>query len=391
MFFAVFLAPFVKISTIRNYVSGVRSLHVERNGYVLWEGGLRLPQLLKGIARKYPSLVRKRAPVTLEVLWEWFQLLDLKKNLHMELWVAILLAFFGLMRKSEFAVPVGVEFDPRWHLSRGSVVFVFDASGNKTGMKIFLARAKCDQEGKGIWIHFAFVGGWLCPVSWLALMLKRRPNGRRLEPLFMSSSGRGMSTVQFSNAVQALAVLSPACEGADVTAHSLRIGGAMVLFEAGASDSVIMMLGRWKGDSFRAYLRSSSAVVMRWNRVMAAGGVVSVGDPGRPHSSLVSSVGAPSSVCRPHSSLVSSVGAPSSVWGGAAAKLESGLEPGGVAAASTNGIPPAMSPSTSEIIRQWLGGICHPLLSPDSREKERLARGRVRSAARERGMRAAAR
>lgn len=80
MFFAVFLAPFVKISTIRNYVSGVRSLHVERNGYVLWEGGLRLPQLLKGIARKYPSLVRKRAPVTLEVLWEWFQLLDLKKK-----------------------------------------------------------------------------------------------------------------------------------------------------------------------------------------------------------------------------------------------------------------------------------------------------------------------
>ena len=147
----------------------------------------------------------------------------------------------------------------------------------------------------------------------------------------------------------------------------------MVLFEAGASDSVIMMLGRWKGDSFRAYLRSSAAVVMRWNRVMAAGGV-SVGDP-----------------VRPCSSLVSSAGAPSVVWGGAAAKLESGLEPGGLAAASTNGIPPAMSPSTSEIIRQWLGGICHPLLSPDSREKERLARGRVRSAARERGMRAAAR
>ena len=254
MRFAAFLAPFIKLVTIRAYISGVRSLHVERLGYVMWESGKRLPQLLKGIGRKYPASVRKRAPVSVEVLRQWIKLLDMKKNLHLELWVAILLAFFGLMRKSEFSVPAGVEFDRVIHLSRGSVVFTFDAEGRLAGMKIWLAQAKCDQERTGAWIHFACVGGWLCPVSWMRLLLRRRPRAAQSEPLFMSSSGRGMSTVQFSNAVQGLAARAPACAGADITAHSLRIGGAMALFEAGASDSVIMMLGRWRGASFRAYL-----------------------------------------------------------------------------------------------------------------------------------------
>ena len=67
MRFAAFLAPFIKLVTIRAYISGVRSLHVERLGYVMWESGKRLPQLLKGIGRKYPASVRKRAPVSVEV------------------------------------------------------------------------------------------------------------------------------------------------------------------------------------------------------------------------------------------------------------------------------------------------------------------------------------
>ncbi len=139
-------------------------------------------------------------------------------------------------------------------------------------MKIWLARAKRDQEGVGCWIHFAWIGGCLCPVAWMSLLLRRRPKADKSEPLFMSTSGVGMSTLHFSNAVERLVSLAPACEGVDVTAHSLRIGGAMALLEAGASDSVIVMLGRWKGSSFRAYLRSSAEVVMHWNRVMAVGG-----------------------------------------------------------------------------------------------------------------------
>ena len=367
MRFAMFLAPFIKLATIRNYISGVRSMHVERLGFFAWEFGRRLPQLLKGIARVYPAATRKRAPVTLEVLRQWFKLLDFTNFLHVELWVAILLAFFGLMRKSEFAVPVGLLFNPATHLSRESVVFLYDPEGRLTGMKIWLARAKCDQEGVGCWIHFAWIGGWLCPVAWMSLMLRARPRAAKCEPLFKSASGLGMSTLQFSNAVERLASLAAACEGADVTAHSLRIGGAMALFEAGASDSVIMMLGRWKGSSFRAYLRSSAEVVMHWNRVMAVG--VSVGDPGRPRSAAAG------------------VAAQDMVLGGAAAGPGSSPGADSRAATSTNSIPPAVSRSTSEIMRQWLGGICHPLLSPDSREKERSAAERRRAGARSRGRR----
>ncbi len=78
--------------------------------------------------------------------------------------MAILLAFFGLMRKSEISVPVGLVFNAEVHSSRGSVVFLFDSKGKLTGMKIWLARAKCDKKGVSCWIHFAWIGGWLYPV-----------------------------------------------------------------------------------------------------------------------------------------------------------------------------------------------------------------------------------
>ena len=53
--------------------------------------------------------------------------------------------------------------------------------------------------------------------------------------------------------------------------HSFRIGGAMALYEAGAPDSVIMMMGRWKSSAFLTYLRSCREVILHWNQVVASG------------------------------------------------------------------------------------------------------------------------
>ena len=53
--------------------------------------------------------------------------------------------------------------------------------------------------------------------------------------------------------------------------HSFRIGGAMALYEAGAPDSVIMMMGRWKSSAFLSYLRSCREVILHWNQVVASG------------------------------------------------------------------------------------------------------------------------
>ncbi len=356
MLFAVFLAKFIKWSTIRNYLSGVRSLHVEELGYVPWAYGLRLRRLLKGIKRLLPSSVRKRAPVTIKVLREWFKFFDFKNPLHVEAWLSILLAFYGLLRKSEFTRPDGMLFDPLLHMSWKSFMFEFDGAGRVVSMKYWLARSKTDQDGVGCWVHYAFVGGWLCPVTWLRLLKRMRPDSLDTDPVLLSASGGGMTSSQFSSLVQSLAALSPACAGADITAHSLRIGGCMALFEAGAPDAVIMMLGRWKGASFREYLRSAPAVVLHWNKVMASEQVLDGSGVGAPVGEASSS-GVVSSAARRQ-------GAP---LGSSPTREQPGLP----ASSSLIGgfpspvvVPPAVASPASEIVGQWLGGLCHPLLAP---------------------------
>ena len=40
-----------------------------------------------------------------------------------------------------------------------------------------------------------------------------------------------------------------------IGSHSLHLGGAMILHQAGQSDSIIKVIGRWRSDTFLMYLR----------------------------------------------------------------------------------------------------------------------------------------
>ena len=48
--------------------------------------------------------------------------------------------------------------------------------------------------------------------------------------------------------------------------HSLRIGGATVLFAAGADPTVIRTMGRWSSDLYKLYVRACFEKSMEWSR-----------------------------------------------------------------------------------------------------------------------------
>jgi hypothetical protein len=363
MLFSAFLWKFLVPETIQNYLSGVRSLHVDLLGYVPWALGLRLKRMIAGLRRLGGRPRRKRAPVSLQLLRKWFELFDFTLERHVEAWVAILLAFFGLMRKSEFTVPAGARFHHKVHLSRGSVHFMYDSSGGLSGMKVWLAFSKTDQFGVGCWISFARVGGWCCPVSWMVRLRGFRPSASASSPMFPGFDDTGLSSVAFTNIIGRLARSIPAYAGLDLTPHSLRIGGAMALFEAGAPEPIIMMMGRWRGASWREYIRQSPPLFMAWNRVMA--GASSGG--GQP---------APCSLSRGDSA-VSCTSAVVGAVHGQARLVASALEVRNLwpCVHTTRRSPNA---SASEIMGQWLGGACHQLLSPWRGERTAARKAQAR-------------
>ena len=47
----------------------------------------------------------------------------------------------------------------------------------------------------------------------------------------------------------------------NLNTHTFRIGGASAAASAGVPDSVIQILGRWKSDAYRRYIRLSDTTV----------------------------------------------------------------------------------------------------------------------------------
>jgi hypothetical protein len=273
MVFAVTQSSRVQWNTISGYIIAIRQLHVLHLGRVPWDGGLRLPQLLAGIHRRQMCSPQRRAPVTLALLAYWRTRLNLSCPAHRSLWAALLLAFYGLLRKSEFTSPSASAFDPQTHLTRRRVRFCRDPSGSIISMDVHVRFSKTHQYGNEVPIPFARLGGDCCPVEAMLAHLGSASTDDFLGelPLFSNDHGTALSAPEFSRALRELVDSTPTlAPDVRLTAHSLRIGGAMSLFEAGAPDGVIQMAGRWRGMSFTDYLRFSRETVLHWNRRVGA-------------------------------------------------------------------------------------------------------------------------
>jgi hypothetical protein len=274
MLYVAVLARTVLAATVRVYVAGVRSLHIEATGRVPWvfEGSAyRLSRVIAGFERRQAKVPRKRAPVTLALLREWRRHFDLARRDHAAIWAALLLGFYGLLRKSEFTVADGTVFDPKRHLSRGDVMFLAAEDGRSwTGVEVHIKFSKAQQFGCDHGVPIGFVGGPLCPVLALRHMVSLDP-APASAPLFRDGRGAPLSSRHLGAVLARLVRATPSLKAVWLTLHSLRVGGAVALQEAGASELVLQLAGRWSSHAYRAYLRHSRTLVIGWARRMAGG------------------------------------------------------------------------------------------------------------------------
>ena len=243
-------------STICGKLCAVRWYHRNHLGY---DPGVNASHaiLLRGI-RRFTDPVHKQMPLTVPLLRVIRSHLDLSRSRHQLLWGGLLLGYFFLLRRSEYLYIGGKHHE--YVLRRGNLLFL-DAASNPVppsqarlvGLK--LSGAKNNQFGREE-VRFLHCSGdrSICPVLAARWVVKAaRVYGTRPDqPALSTGQGTGISSQEMSKLLKHAATLS-GLDPSGFSTHSIRIGGATTLLNAGADRLVIKLLGRWLSNAFEDY------------------------------------------------------------------------------------------------------------------------------------------
>lgn len=187
MRFSALLADSLTHSSIKVYLSAVRSLHIDNGLPDPLVNCLQLQRLLRGVKRVQGSASRSRLPITIDLLKVIQQSLDMRDSDHVMLWAACCLGFFGFLRAGEFTI--NSSFDPSVHLSIGDIQA--DSLVNPTCFKVRIKCSKTDPFRKGCDIYVGRGNSAVCPIVALSNYLVLR--GPAPGPVFQFVSGRPLS------------------------------------------------------------------------------------------------------------------------------------------------------------------------------------------------------
>ena len=222
----------------------------------------RLYYLLRGIKRVQgkSKKKKKRAPITPSLLkiinvnlFNSGRLYDDK----VMLWAALLTAFFGFLRVSEYTSTHKTSFDPTTTLLFSNLTFTADGAAT-----LLIKTSKTDPFREGVLLRLEPNGSPLCPVAALRLHSLSHPS--KDGPLFTFQNGRYLTRRDINE------VLVLTTDGlASISSHSLRIGAASTAAAARCPKWLIQALGRWSSDCFKDYIRIPRMTVRNTSRLLA--------------------------------------------------------------------------------------------------------------------------
>lgn len=259
--FVTSLAGKVKYSTIKTYLCGVQYESTISGFNDKIFSMSRLYYTIRGIRRSHPDDHRIRLPIKpkhLKLMLNYIHS-SLFSEHDKAMWSAlILLAFFGLLRVSEYVTPSSKNFNQAIHLSPSDVKL--SACGNI--VYVMIKASKNDPFRLGFRIRVCCIGGMLCPVYAIKKYLVMR--GNEPGPFFLLSSGEYITRKYVAGFLE----VSLPTE-VNLNTHSFRIGGASAAASCGIPHAVIKMLGRWSSDCYKRYLHYSDNILKQWSTQIA--------------------------------------------------------------------------------------------------------------------------
>lgn len=190
---------------------------------------------------------------------------------------AVILGFSGMLRAREYVSNRARSFIPESTLLWQDVfIDPVMASRGIHAYKIFLRHSKSDKYNHGREISLLPSGGEFCIVKWLDEYRRQRP-GRPGQPFLGKFTKRGhYSYVTRADVSEVLKSHASALgvERSKVSTHSLRIGCAFALANAGVAWDDIVLRGRWSPESGKKmaflYSRMSYGRVLTVTKALAS-------------------------------------------------------------------------------------------------------------------------
>ena len=278
-------------ATAKTYLSLVRSEHKRLSGRRIGcmpNGDVygTAPECIKGLMRRKSGNHARRLAILEPYLLGWFKVLNTQADpFHRALKACVSACWQGLFRRSELC-PTASAFltwlsDPR-RISHASFSFLpsFEAP---VKCVVDITAIKTDtQYRKGASVELPFDSSSESNAAHnIWCMLKGMPlkegEDPAATPLFRYSyKNETISVVQLERAVEEMmevARLNGDWDGqGEAKTHSLRIGGATALYDAGCPEMVIRLAGRWSSDCYMLYVRNAHGQMLEWIKRMSREG-----------------------------------------------------------------------------------------------------------------------
>ena len=265
--FVTFQSQTCCYATLKNYIYALREYHLAR-GFpfpplaerclVLWT--------LRGIRRLRSDVAQPKQAMTIDILRDIYRTLTvggapLRGSTH-TVWTAILVGFFGMLRKDNITHGKTNAVNPMHGLRRGDICFGRLRSGQEVAwLRVRMAKNNTFGERTHT-VPLVASGGPLCPVAALRQHIREFPAPPG-SPAFVYSPAGGrrpvpLSHTAFVSRMKAM-LLAAGHDPSRFAGHSLRRGGATLAFRLNCPVQFIKLQGDWLSDVVYRYHEVSSA------------------------------------------------------------------------------------------------------------------------------------
>lgn len=250
--FAQFLSrTFKSTDSIRNYINGIKSMHLLLGYSVEQINKFLLNLSIKGIAKLHPYRRKQAEPVTPEILISIADTMNFHDKADLVFWCLFLFAFFLLARKSNLVPTSKKDSILKKFLLRQDVI----DHGNY--LLVNMRWTKTIQRGERI-LQIPLIGmpdSILCPVHAYRTMCRAIPASADA-PLFITPQKQVVNYNMYQSKLRYY-IQKIGKDPTIFSTHSFRRGFATLLFRARIPADKIQLMGDWRSDAYKKYLTFS--------------------------------------------------------------------------------------------------------------------------------------